>query len=121
MAFREITAKRYAGFFDYAEGNVIAGTIVEENITGRTESDSETGYIAIKTTAPCACKLEDVSFESKPGDVIAISITNATRVLLGMKQETMVRATFLGFKANKKNATKRYHSWKIEVDDGQLA
>jgi hypothetical protein len=121
MAFRELTAKRYTGFFDYVEGNAIEGTISEENITGRTESDQETGYIAIKLTKPCAAKLDDNSFEAQPGDIIAISITNATRVMIGLKQDALVRATFLGFKPNKRNPAKKYHSWKVEVDEDNAA
>lgn len=121
MAFREITQKRYAGFFNYEEGNVITGTIEEENITGQNESGSETGYIAVKLSEPCSAKLEDAEFAASPGQVIAISITNATRVLLGLKPNTIVRATFLGFKTNKRNATKKYHSWKIEIDDDSSA
>ena len=118
MSFHELTAKRYAGFFDYTEeGNVIEGTTVEDNITGQTESGQETGYIAIKVNKPCKAKLDDVSFDAAPGDVIAISITNATRVLIGLKQNSLVRCTFFGFKANKKNPAKKYHSWKIEVDE----
>lgn len=121
MAFKELTAKRYAGFFDYEEGNVIEGTIIEENITGQTESGQETGYIAIKLAKPCKAKLDDVSFNATPGDVIAISITNATRVMIGLKQNSLVRATFIGFKPNKKNPSKKYHSWRVEVDEDNAA
>ena len=117
MAFKELTAKRYAGFFDYEEGNVIEGTISEENIIGQTESGQETGYIAIKLTKPCKAKLDDNSFDAQPGDVVAISITNATRVMIGLKQNSLVRASFLGFKPNKRNPAKKYHSWKVEVDE----
>ena len=117
MAFKELTAKRYTGFFDYVENNVIEGTISEENITGATEGGQETGYIAIKITKPCQAKLDDVNFKAAVGDIIAISITNATRVMIGLKQNSLVRATFIGFKPNKKNPTKKYHSWKVEVDE----
>ena len=119
--FKELTAKRYQGFFDYVEGNVIEGTIEDENITGKTESGEETGYIAVKLTEPCNAKLDDNAFVGHVGDIIAISITNATRVLLGMKQGVLVRATFLGFKTNKRNPTKKYHSWRVEVDEDYIA
>jgi hypothetical protein len=117
MAFKELSAQRYQGFFDYTDNNVIEGTTVEDNITGKTESGAETGYVAIKLSKPCEAKLDDASFTAQPGDVIAISITNATRVMVGLKRGTLVRCTFLGFKANKRNPTKKYHSWRIEVDD----
>lgn len=117
MGFKEITNKRYAGFFDYEEGNIIQGSIEEENITGTNDSGSETGYIAIKLTEPCKAKLDDVAFDANVGDVIAISITNATRVLIGLKRAALVRCTFLGFKSNKRNTAKRYHCWKIEVNE----
>ena len=121
MAFKELSAKRYQGFFDYTDNNVIEGTIEDENITGRTENGEETGYIAVKLTTPCAAKLDDNSFQANIGDIIAISITNATRVLLGMKQGVLVRCTFLGFKTNKRNPTKKYHSWRVEVDENYSA
>jgi hypothetical protein len=117
MAFKELSGKRYAGFFNYEENNVIRGTIAEENITGTTESGNETGYIAIKVDEPCKAKLDEAEFVAQPGDVIALSITNATRVLIGLKQDTLVRCTFLGFKPNKRNPAKKYHSWRIEVDE----
>ena len=121
MAFKELTAKRYRGFFDYVENNVIEGVIVDENIVGKTETGEETGYIAFRVTAPCNAKLDAVEFVAEPGEVIAISITNATRVLLGMKQGVLVRATFLGFKQNKRDLMKKYHSWRVEVDDDYVS
>lgn len=118
MSFREISTQRYKGFFDYSEGNVITGHVVEENITGKNDSGKDMGYIAIKLTESCAAKLDDVSFTAEPGEVIALTITDATRVIIGLKQGTAVRATFEGFKKNKRNPQKNYHAWKVEIDDG---
>lgn len=118
MAYRKVETqreKKFDGFFQYVSGNCIEGLVKHVVITGKNDSDKEKGFIGIELLAPCHAGKDKQEFEAEPGQVIAVSITAATRVLIGTEGK-QVRCTFNGFKPSKQG---KYHDWTIEIDDGQ--
>lgn len=118
MSYREVETRvqRFDGFFSYEPGNVIEGVVEEVNIKGETDNGKEKGFIAIRLIASCKGSKDKgkVLFDAEPGQLICISITAATRVLIGC-EEKQVRCTFNGFVQTEKG---KYHDWKVEIDDG---
>jgi hypothetical protein len=116
MAFQTVSSieKKFVGFFDYIPENVITGTVKHVSINGKTENGKDKGYIGIQILRPCKAKVDDQEFVAQIGDCIALSITSATRILIGT-EDKLVRCTFNGFKQTEKG---RFHDWTIEIDDG---
>jgi hypothetical protein len=117
MAYRKIETReqKFNGFFEYEPGNVIEGQVTDTVITGKTDNGKEKGYVGVKLIRPCLAGKDDVKFTAEVGQVIALSITSATRVLIGTEGK-QVRCTFNGFKSTEKG---KYHDWTVEIDDGQ--
>jgi hypothetical protein len=116
MAYQRIETnnQRFDGFFEYVDGNVIEGVVEEVFIKGKTDNGKETGLVAIRLIAPCKASSKKVPFDAEPDQLICLSITAATRVLIGCEGK-QVRCTFVGFKQTEKG---KYHNWQIEIDDG---
>jgi hypothetical protein len=116
MAFRKVESieKKFHGFFDYIDGNVIEGIVKHVSINGKTDNGADKGYVGIELTVGCKAKVDDVEFDAEPGQCIALSITSATRILIGTEGK-LVRCTFNGFKQTAKG---RFHDWTVEIDDG---
>lgn len=117
MAYQKVETNqnRFEGFFEYEEGNVIEGDVVNCVITGKTDNGKEKGLVGIRLCNPCRATLDDKEFVASPGQLIALSITAATRILIGTEGKR-VRCTFNEFKKTQKGT---YHDWTIEIDDGQ--
>ena len=116
MAYRtvETSNKRFDGFFQYEPGNCIEGVVEEVFIKGETDNGKEKGLVAIKLLNPCKASSDKKEFAAQIGQVICVSITAATRVLIGCEGK-QVRCTFEGFKATERG---KYHQWHVEIDDG---
>lgn len=115
MAFTQLSKRRFDGFFSYTPGEVVEGYLRDASVKGETDDGKERGFIAVEVTKPCGARNKGLDFVAAPGQVIAVSITNATRVLLGLTG-IKVRMTFVGF-GQSKSFNKPYHDWSIEIDD----
>jgi hypothetical protein len=117
MAYRIIETRnqKFDGFFKYEAGNIIEGIVRHVVVKKNKESGKETGYIGIELLNPCLASKDNNDFTASVGQCIAVTITAATRVLIGT-EDKQVRCTFQGFKKLDKG---NYHDWKIEIDDGE--
>lgn len=114
--YREISRRRFDGFFDYQPGNVIEGIVRAEIVTGVSDNGKERGFIAIELTEKCLALIDDKPFDAEVGQLIAISITSATRVLIGLaNKQAQVRCTFNGFSPANDKKKKPFQDWKIEL------
>jgi len=64
MAFQTISRRSYDGFFAFEPGNSFLGCMIEEDITGQTDTGKEKGYLVFELLGPCAGrnKREDVNW-----------------------------------------------------------
>jgi hypothetical protein len=114
---KQLSRRRFDGFFAYEPGNKITGKIDAEIVTGENDQHKEKGFIAVLVDSPCKIKVDQADVVAELGQLIAISITNATRVLLGLPYGSRIEATFKGFSAAK--GGHQFHDWEIFLDDGR--
>lgn len=123
MAFKKVETgnPRFDGFFLYENGNQIEGEVQHTVITGQDNNGKDKGFVAIKIVKPCWASEKDKDtkqerkWTAEAGSLIAVSLTSATRVLIGTEGK-MVRCTFNKFTQTQKG---RYQDWTVEIDDGQ--
>jgi hypothetical protein len=116
MAFQTISRRSYDGFFAFEPGNSFLGNMIDEDITGQTDTGKEKGYLVFELLEPCAGRNKREDVKLAKGQIMAVPITSATRDLIGCVGK-VVKGTFLRFKKSPAG-DHEYHEWKLEVDDG---
>jgi hypothetical protein len=119
MALKKIENEdRFVGFMVLKEGNRLQGILEPERITGQTDNGKERGNLAFRVTvAGTLISLDKAESTANVGDLVGVSITGATRVLMGAAGKEAA-LTFLGYGKAKPNQ-KPYHQFQVELDDGK--
>ena len=120
------------GFLPFTEGAEVQGPIVAARMR---DDGSGKGYYLIRTLEPCTVNVRDVDSKTgqafaKPGELVGVRKTGATKVLSRLPLDTVVKVTYVRWaekesinpKTKQKEAN-MYHYVDVDVyaEEGKAA